>query len=434
MQLISADWVLPICTPPIRDGAVLIDGDRITAVGPRAQLHAATAADVTRVHFSECAITPGLVNAHTHLALTALHGVVPPQPFAKWLPRLVSAMKSWEAADYEASGIVGTEESLSSGVTVVGNIAYSAAEVVSASTAGLGGVYYWELLALPAEKIPARLAAMGYPANAGAFGPRVTCGLSPHSPYTGGPEFLRAMGARARESGVPLAIHVAESAAEVSLMRDGSGPLAEVAERTAHGFMPPGVSTAEYLADLGVLPGATAIHCCHVEPSDIALLAAQSRGVVTCPRSNRYLGNPVASVGSLLAAGLAVGVGTDSSASNHDLDLMSDVRSLRDSQPDLSPTVLLRLATAGGAEAIGVADRFGALSTNMQADIAVFAIGPAENPEYDVVARAGRSNTHAVMAGGLWRVRDGKPLSRDTAAARRAVDATARAREALAAT
>jgi 5-methylthioadenosine/S-adenosylhomocysteine deaminase len=171
-----------------------------------------------------------------------------------------------------------------------------------------------------------------------------------------------------------------------------------------------------------------------VEPSDIALLAAQSRGVVTCPRSNRYLGNPVASVGSLLAAGLAVGVGTDSSASNHDLDLMSDVRSLRDSQPDLSPTVLLRLATAGGAEAIGVADRFGALSTNMQADIAVFAIGPAENPEYDVVARAGRSNTHAVMAGGLWRVRDGKLLSRDTAAARRAADATARAREALAAT
>jgi len=431
MRLISADWVLPVCEAPIRDGAVLVEGDRVAAVGSRAALEASTPAVAKREHFAGCTITPGLVNAHTHLTLTALSGVVPPAPFHEWLPRLVSAMGPWDIADHEASGIVGAEECLASGVTVVGDIAYGAAEVASASRAGLGGVYYWELLGMPAEQVAEQLAYLRYPTSTSEYGVRVVCGLSPHSPYTSGPELLAAVHERAAQLGVPIAIHVAESTAESTFLRDGSGPLAGVAARTAFGFEPPRVSTVEYLARLGVLDGMTAVHCCHLQPDDYELLAQQARGVVTCPRSNRYLDNPPALVAPLLAAGIAVGIGTDSSASNQDLDLMAEVRALAAAEPDLSAETLLRIATAGGARAIGVEDRFGALAAGMQADLAVFSASGEVDPVATVIVEASRATTRAVMSGGVWRVREGLPLHRDERAHELAADAQRRARVAL---
>ena len=433
MLLVSADWVLPVSAPAVPGGAVLVDADRIVAVGPASELGAACPLDAVRAAFPGCVITPGLVNAHTHLTLTALGGVVPPTRFDAWLPRLVAALGPWDIADHEASGVVGAEESLASGVTVVGDIAYGAAEVASATRAGLGGAYYWELLGIQSEALAERLAYLRYPKDREAFGPRVVCGLSPHSPYTSGPGLLRAVHAAALELAVPFAIHVAESAAEHELMHLGTGALAGTADRTAFGFAVPGVSTVAYLDRLGVLGGAAAVHCCRLEPGDIELLSAASAGVVTCPRSNRYLDNPPALVAPLLAAGIRVGIGTDSSASNADLDLLAEIRALHVAEPDIDAETLLRVATSDGAAAIGVDDRFGSLAPGLQADLAIFAVGPTDAPAEALVARGGRASVRAVMSGGQWRVREGELLTRDEAAARRADDATRRSREALAA-
>ena len=433
MLLVTGDWVVPVTAPAIPRGAVLVDADRIVAVGPRADLETMCAIDTARADFPGCVITPGLVNAHTHLTLTALSGVVPPRRFDVWLPRLVAALKPWNIADHEASGVIGAEESLLSGVTVVGDIAYGAAEVASASSAGLGGVYYWELLGLHPDAVDEHLAYLRYPTDSEVFGPRVVCGLSPHSPYTSGPGLLRAVRAAAEERDVPFAIHVAESAAEHELMHDGAGALAGTAERTAFGFIPPRASTVAYLDRLGVLEGATAVHCCHLEAGDIGLLSERGASVVTCPRSNRYLDNPPAFVAPLLAAGIPLGIGTDSSASNSDLDLLSEVRALRAAEPSLSAETLLCIATAGGAKALGVDDRFGALSHGMQADLAVFAVGETDQPADVVVSNGGRMTACAVMSGGQWRVRDGELLVRDEAAALQAHEARDRALAALAA-
>jgi 5-methylthioadenosine/S-adenosylhomocysteine deaminase len=422
MRLVSADWLLPVSRPPLRDGAVLVESDRIVAVGPRAEL-AGRYPDAVSEHFADCIATPGLVNAHTHLTLTALAGVVPPLPFAEWLPRLVAALKPWEVADHEASGVVGAEECLLSGVTVVGDIAYGAAEVASASGAGLGGVYYWELLGMRPGEIAQALADLRYPTAPDAYGPRVTCGLSPHSPYTAGPELLQAVHAEAARLGVPLAIHVSESQAEVDLLRDGGGPLAPTAARTAIDFAPPHASTTEYLDRLGALTDVTAVHLCFATAEDVETLAGTARGGVTCPRSNRYLSNPVPLVAPMLATGLALGVGTDSSASNHDLDLLAEVREILRAEPELPAAKLLELATATGARAIGVEDRFGALEPGLQADLAIFALQSAENPERELLERGGRQSVRAVMSGGEWRVREGGLLRRDPAAARRAASA-----------
>jgi aminodeoxyfutalosine deaminase len=430
--VVSADWVLPVSGPPIRDGAVVVAGDRIVAVGSRTELEGREST-AERRHFPGCVIVPGLVNAHTHLTLTALAGVVPPLPFTEWLPCLVAALKPWEVADHEASGVIGAEQCLQAGVTVVGDIAYGAAEVASAARAGLGGVFYWELLGMRPDEVARALARLRYPEHANAYGARVTCGLSPHSPYTSGPGLLRAVHDRARELGVPVAIHIAESAAEVELLRDGTGPLVGVASRQAIGFRAPGTTTVRYLDELGALDAATAIHVCYASDEDLALLASGVRGVVTCPRSNRYLDNPPPRIAPLIGAGVAIGIGTDSSASNEDLDLMAEVRALSASEPALSAETLLKIATIGGAKAIGVDDRFGTLDADKQADLAIFAIDvSAHDPAASVVGNAGRDSVEAVMSGGEWRVLGARLLSRDADATARSADAAARARDALA--
>jgi len=227
-------------------------------------------------------------------------------------------------------------------------------------------------------------------------------------------------------------MHVAESAAEVELLARGTGPLAGTAERTAFGFAAPGTTTVAYLDGLGVLDGATLVHLGHIAPDDIPRLSSRARGAVACPRSNRYLENPVAPVRALLDAGVAVGLGTDSSASNTDLDLMAEARTLRALQPEVSDIELLHAATLGGATAIGGEATAGSIEPGKAADLAVFAIETRDDPIAATVARAGRETVRAVMSGGAWRVRDGALLRSDAAATARAADARARSLAALA--
>jgi cytosine/adenosine deaminase-related metal-dependent hydrolase len=423
--LVSAPWIIPVNLEPIRDGAVITNGDTIVAVGPRSELEGRYPEE-SRTHFADCVITPGLVNAHTHLTLTALAGVLPSLPFAEWLPRLVAALKPWEIADHEASGVIGAEQCLAAGVTVVGDIAYGAAEVVSASQAGLGGVFYWEVLGIHAPQLGDRLTELRYPETSDTYGPRVVPGLSPHSPYTSGPQLLQAVRDSALRLGAPVAIHVAESAAEKQLMHEGTGPLSGTAARTAFGFTPPGVSTVSYLNDLGVLDGMTVVHLCELEHGDVELLGASVRGAVVCPRSNRYLHNPPPPIGQLLDAGIAVGIGTDSAASNVDLDLLGELRSVLTAEPRIQHRTLIEMATSRGAEALGVGDRFGALAPGLQADMSVFAVGPTEHPERAIIECGGADSVRAVATGGVWRVLEGSLLSRDHASGARA----ARARQA----
>lgn len=430
--IVTAPWVVPVSQPPVCDGAVVVCEDKIVSVGTRAQA-LADYSEAEVFSFPDGVICPGLVNAHTHLTLSALAGVVPSQPFEQWLPKLVAALKPWEIADHEASGIVGAEQCLRAGVTVVGDIAYGAAEVARASEAGLGGVYYWELLGLNAEQIDDQLDYLRFPEKPGRYGERVVCGLSPHSPYTSGPELLQGVHRKATALRVPSAVHVAESSAEVELLMSGTGPLAAVARRTAHGFIAPGTSTVRYLANLGVLDDVTAVHLCHASDDDVRVLARHVRGAVTCPRSNRYLHNPPPSPGRLLAAGVVVGVGTDSSASNHDLDLMEEVRVVASMEPAMTSAALLHMATQGGADAIGVGDRFGSLEAGKLADLAVFSADGGDDPAAQLIRGAGVSTARAVMSSGRWRVWDGRLVASDTAAWKRAQDARSRAADALSA-
>lgn len=426
-MLLSADWILPGLRRPIRDGAVLVRDGHVVDVGRRDEL-VRQAPDDERRHFDGCVLTPGLVNAHTHLSLSALHGLLAPSRFEEWLPRLGRAMSDWGVEDYAASAALGVRQALAAGTTVVGDIVYGPESAHAAAVAGVGGVFYWEVLGVGASELFAELERHGFPRPGdGECGARIRCGLSPHSTYTSGPALLRAAHEAAGDLGVPLAIHVAESAAEVEFTRTGGGPLSEMAARLAADFVPTGEAPVAYLDRLGVLDGVSAVHLCQLAPTDVARLASTVRGAISCPRSNRFLSNRVPPVGELVAAGVPVGLGTDSTASNTDLDLMAEVRALQASDPTLEPAQLVRMVTTDGAVALGCEDRFGMLEPGMEADVAVFRLGAVSSPESEFVARAGADTLDAVMTAGKWRVLDGRPV--DEARARAVEQAAERSAE-----
>ena len=174
------------------------------------------------------------------------------------------------------------------------------------------------------------------------------------------------------------------------------------------------------------------MHLCHLRDDEIPRLAATVRGAVTCPRSNRFLHNPLPPVARLLSSGIPVGVGTDSSASNDDLNLLAEVRVLHEALPEIAPRLLIEMVTAMGAVALGVEDRYGVLEPGMRADVAVFGLGDVSDPETALVERGGRDTVEAVLAGGVWRVLDGQLVAPDRAAAAIAAASAKRSAAALA--
>lgn len=405
-MLVSAEWVIPGDGFPIQKGAVRVRGSRISAVGTLYDLRSQFPQDP--IHdYPDCTIIPGLVNAHTHLALTCLKGLLPPQPFPEWLATIPKAIQALNADDLAASAVLGAVLSIAAGVTVVGDIAYGPEAIAIAADTGLGGTFYWEVLGITPDELADRLHELEYPADpASACDGRFRCGISPHSPYTSGPALLQTTRKIAEAQQTAFAIHAAESAAETELLRHGTGPLEEVAERMAPDFQAPGVGSIAYLNRLGVLDGAVAVHCTKAVLPDFRLLAKKAAGAVVCPRSNLYLQNGAADIRGLLDANVTVAIGTDSLASNSDLDLLAEARAAREAEPSLVAEELLRMMTVSGARVLGLQDHFGTITAGKQADLAIHRIS-TDDPVRAIIDEAGRSTVEAVMSGGVFRVLDG---------------------------
>jgi cytosine/adenosine deaminase-related metal-dependent hydrolase len=427
---------VPVSRPPIRNGAVLVRGNLIAAIGDADELADSldAAGGAEQRHLEGCILAPGLVNAHTHLGLTAARGLLGPAPFTEWMPRLVAAMRAWEPADYAASALMGARECLEAGVTVVGDIVYDVSTIHSVAELGLGGTFFFEVLGVESFDLQRRLDEVGFSSAGPTEQPRLRLGISPHAVYSSNAALIAEAFAFARRQRVPFAMHLSESPAEIELVRAGTGPLRAVADRVAPGFEAhPGMSPVAYLDSLGVLPGITAIHLSQAVPSDITRLAATARGVVTCPRSNDWLATGSAPVAHMLEAGLPVGVGTDSLASNSDLDLMREIRTLQARMPQAPAHSFIAMATAHGALALGLETRFGVLEPGMQADVVAFRVEGMRDPEQALLHAAGAETVDAVMTAGEWRVENGRLLADTSAAEARLADAAARAREALSA-
>jgi 5-methylthioadenosine/S-adenosylhomocysteine deaminase len=356
---------------------VLVDGDRIAAVGPDAAVPTPPGAEV--LEFPGAVLVPGLVNCHTHLELTHLAGRNGEADFARWLRRVRDLKDATTPDEFAAAAEGGIRDGWARGVTCVAETGSSGAVIAALARLGGRGIVYHEVFgpdpatsAAPLRDLEAAIVRLNPHVS-----DRVRLGLSPHSPVTVSEPLFRAVAQLARLERLPLAVHLAESPAESQLVREGTGLFAERLRARGIPVQPRGVSPVRYLADIGVLPAADCdlrtlcIHCVQVDAADIALLRDRGAAVAACPRSNRAHGHGEAPVAALRAAGVPLGLGTDSVVSVPDLDLWAEAEAAGLGWEDA-----LRLLTIEGARVLGWDDRIGSLEVGKDADLAVLSPCP----------------------------------------------------------
>ena len=377
--LYRAHWVVPVSSPPIRDGAVAVENGLIAQVGPLEQVEQVFAPERV-VDLGRAILIPGLVNVHTHLEITAMRGLLEDLPFHEWIRTLTRMKyKVYQPEDFEACAIWGALEALRAGVTTVGDTGDSGATVAALTKTGLRGVYYQECFGPAPGDAEGSMLALSKKVRAlvAKAGPRVTVGVSPHAPYTVSPQLFRLVANWGKRDGLDVAIHAAESVSEVELLRDNTGPFAEGLKARGILFRPRGVSPLQYLESVGALEGGPLlIHCVQASDADLELVKGRGARIAHCPRSNAKLGHGFAPLAAMRRAGLAVGLGSDSVASNNAVDLFTEMRTAsltaRAREGDcmlMTAAESLELATRGGAQALRLDDRVGTLEPGKQADL-----------------------------------------------------------------
>lgn len=422
MILYRAAWVVPISASPISNGAVGVDREgRIAFVGAADRAPPAEVRDL-----GNAVLLPGLVNAHTHLELTAMRGFLENMSFFDWILTLTRARREvLSEADLAGAARAGLEEGLAAGISTFADTSQSGVTLDAMREFGVRGVMYLEVFGPDPggrdgtmQEFRARLAPYRERAT-----DLVRLGVSPHAPYSVSPPLFTAVGELARDEGFPCAIHVAESADETRFVRDGEGPWADSHRQRGIAVTARHVSPIAHLADTGILHARPLlIHCVRTDASDIATVAANACAIAHCPLSNEKLGHGIAPVMDFLDAGVPVGIGSDSMASNNRMDLLEEARAavlgqrVRTGQPEaLSAQRALELATLGGARALGLDERIGSLDVGKDADLAAFSLDtPRARPVFDpvevLVWAIGGTPATLVTVRGRELVRDGMVL------------------------
>lgn len=409
--LIHARWVLPIepAGAVLEHHALAVRDGRIVALLPSAEASARfDAAEVVRR--DQHALLPGLVNAHTHLAMTLLRGLADDLPLERWLGEHIwPAEARWVGHGFVRDGAaLALAESIRSGVTCVNDMYFfpdaTAQAVLEAGVRAALGLVVLEFptawAASPDEYLQRGLAVRDQHRS----DPLLSFTLAPHAPYSVGDAAFERVRVLAAELEAKVHCHVHETAGEVAqaVARDGRRPLAR-------------------LDALGLLgPDLIAVHMTQLTLDEVALCAERGLSVVHCAESNLKLASGLCPVAALRAAGVNVALGTDGAASNNDLDLLGELRTaaLLAKQVAGDPTVVpaheaLAMATLAGARALGLGDQIGSLAPGKWADAIAIDLGALEQqPLHDVASTL-------VYATGRDRVRDawvaGRPLMRDRA-------------------
>jgi cytosine/adenosine deaminase-related metal-dependent hydrolase len=403
---------------PIENGAVAVEGTRIAGVGTRAELverfPSAEAED-----FGEAVILPGFINCHTHTELTAMRGFLEPEEgdFFAWLRKVtVSRNERMTPEDLYASSAWGAVEAARAGVTCLGDASDAGGTTMRAlGDVGLRAVVFQEAFGPDERAAPTKLGVAREKIERlrGGETTLVKLGLSPHAPYSVSRPLLEMLADFATSERLPVMMHAAESEAEQLLLLEGRGPFAESFAARGLVFSAPGVSTVRHLEQTGILSTRPLLaHCVRVDEQDIETLKSAGASVAHCPKSNAKLGHGRAPLAGMLRAGVPLGLGSDSVASNNTCDMLEEARfavlAARTTHGDgrmLGATDALEMMTTGGARALHLEHVTGALVVGLEADLAVVRLDAAhQTPVYDaaaalVFASTGRDVLLTVVAG-----------------------------------
>ena len=419
MRHYHASWVLPVTSPPVRDGTVVEHDGRITYVGARKPAHHAH----DDVDLGNVLFMPGLVNAHCHLELTAMRGFLDGLAFREWILRLTTARRAVLTPEMLLdSARLGVVEGLLHGVTTFADTGDTGTGFDAMLQYGVRGICYREVFGPDSRQCAESMAALERSVTTmrERETSMVRVGVSPHAPYTVSDDLFRATTAFARREGYPLAVHIAESEVESALVVRAAGAFADGLRSRGIQVGPRGRTPIALLEALGVLDvKPLLIHCVRVDDTDIASIALHDASVAHCPASNAKLGHGIAPLALLRAAGIRVGLGTDSVASNDRMDLLDEARvaalfaNAREARHDaLSAAEALALATIESARALGMGSEVGSLEVGKAADFAAFAVPGHHAPLHDPCAAAVYSiaggPASVVVVAGVEKVRDGR--------------------------
>jgi len=373
IKKINADWVLPITSPPIKDGIVLTDGKAIKAVGSGKELSKFPYDEI--IDCSGKIILPGFVNAHSHLELTGFRGKIKKGlPFTDWARKVVSIRKDITENEIATAIKDGLNELISSGVTTAGDFSQTGITAKILNERGLRGTVFLEFAGFNPEQKDERLRELKNKLRTPNSKLRtVKFGIAPHAPYSVSAELLKESHSFARERELPIAIHISEMPEEIEFIKNGSGEMKDLLIDFGvwnDKWMPPQTTPVQYLHNLGILKGAIGIHLNIVTEDDIRILKENDVSVVYCPGSNKWFGrNWKYPLREFLNNDINVVIGTDSLLSNEKLNMFYEMRVLKENFPDLENDIILKMATVNGAKAIGFEGEAGEIAVGRKADI-----------------------------------------------------------------
>jgi len=365
---------------PMRDGWVSVTDGRVTAVG-----QGPVAGPVQDL--GDVALLPGLVNAHTHVELSWMAGLVPEAgSMDEWIRTLMHVRRTGPAggdAEVVATMTRAALDMDATGTVLVGDISNSLASVPVLERSQLETVVFHEILGFnPVDPLGMvrdarrRLNELvaDWPARANQLRAHSVVG---HAPYSTAPALLAEIAAR-HEGPAPLTVHVAESAEEIEFLHTGRGPFRTMLETLgvwSGTWDVPRCGPVDYLKRVGYLrPGTLLVHCVHLTVGELDAVRDADAVVVTCPRSNVWVGGGVPPVSRFYGAGVPVAIGTDSLASTDSLSMFDELAALRRLAPEVDAARLLESATRIGAEALGLGHDYGAIAAGRLARLATVAL------------------------------------------------------------
>lgn len=392
-QTYTARWVFPIASPPLEHGTITVHGERIEAVEPKG-------VRTPDVALGNAAIIPGLVNAHTHLDLSGARGLIPPtgpDHFTDWLRSVIAYRRSRTPEQSQADIRAGLAECLRAGTTQIGDITADGGSWAVAAGSATRAVVFLERRGLTDERIAEqRMQMIRFDADVRQT-PNCRKGVSPHAPYSIQGPMFKALASR----GQPLTTHLAESPAEVELLRTRTGPFE--AFLRGLGIWMPDVLVPSFEAIIHHTRHAPTVlfaHCNYL-PTDLPLHPNQS--IVYCPRTHTAFGHPPHPFREFLARGVRVCLGTDSLASNPDLDILAEARFVRRQHPDFPGPAILRMITIAGAESLGWADQTGSLEPGKSADFVTVPLPDRDAADPHELLLADHPGDRRTLFRGTWR-------------------------------
>jgi cytosine/adenosine deaminase-related metal-dependent hydrolase len=392
---LRARWVLPIDQPPIEGGYVGVAGERIVAVG-RTDPAISAVTDLGHV-----VLMPGLINAHTHLEFSALPKPLgtPGASLPDWI-RLVIADRNRGDRKPQAAIAAGLRESLAHGVTTIGEIAAAPPTFYASAESRPKLLQFQEVIGFSAGRVDSAFDD----AQRRLESTSSSAGLSPHAPYTVHPLLLERLVRLASTRNVPVAMHLAESREELRLLKTGDGPFRELLEERSM-WDREAISTSsrplDYLKMLAEAPRSLVIHGNYLADEEIEFIAGRRdrMSVVFCPRTHGWFGHEPYPLEVMLQAGVHVAVGTDSRASNPDLRLLAELRSIAIAFPSIAPAQIVQLGTLNGAMAMGLAEHVGSLTPGKLADFAAMPMNEAGLNPYEQLLRGPMAPSAIWLAG-----------------------------------